>query len=574
MRCSNRFLGVALVALVMIGLWGCHADPDDPAGQAKELSDPLRRSNAIANIHRLYTSALSRAKGNRSAAEPKAIADATIQALTDCYVQNRLLDVSNAGQIMNLLFEMRDARSLPALLAGLDWKAEVSEEHAVTAAKTLREVPLDEAQKGQVIEALGKALSRVTGKRGVDNRMRIEIIKTLGALRDRRATPILVEAMLKESENQHFLINRLAAEQLGLIADPASVDALIKALYFFDPNNPQMRMNDVAPQALVRIGRPALEPLLRTLEGKNEDANRIASNYIEAIRKRDPQAAAQLRPEAIVASEASYALGQLGFREAIDALIRETNQLDPGEKPDSIEEDPSDEMRMISAAAALASIHRAPEDTKRIREALIQVFNRVKVPTRPQVLVIMQHLIDPELIPFFVQKAQRPGRGQEEDPFIRVHAFQAAILLANGDEAVPLKRLFEAEPQGDTRDGMLELSDLFAPIQECNADLACWIKKLSDSEPVVVRKACHMIARYGVNNEEAIKALIEKLGHPKAEVRTEVLYALDFVATKGSDEAVKRIEELKRTEEGRAIWNQVSRLALAVQARLVARKSS
>lgn len=140
MRCSNRFLGVALVALVMIGLWGCHADPDDPAGQAKELSDPLRRSNAIANIHRLYTSALSRAKGNRSAAEPKAIADATIQALTDCYVQNRLLDVSNAGQIMNLLFEMRDARSLPALLAGLDWKAEVSEEHAVTAAKTLREV--------------------------------------------------------------------------------------------------------------------------------------------------------------------------------------------------------------------------------------------------------------------------------------------------------------------------------------------------------------------------------------------------------------------------------------------------
>ena len=49
---------------------------DDAAGQAGELSDSVRRENAIANISRLYTTAVQNADGNRQAAEPTRIADA------------------------------------------------------------------------------------------------------------------------------------------------------------------------------------------------------------------------------------------------------------------------------------------------------------------------------------------------------------------------------------------------------------------------------------------------------------------------------------------------------------------
>jgi HEAT repeat protein len=583
----NRFRRVttarvwSFVAILAAALtFGCHAEPDDAAGQAGELTDPIRRPNAIANLTRLYTSALEQARGDRSAAGPRAVADASIQQLTDCYLQNNNIDVSNSGNIINLFFEMRDVRALPALVAALDWRPEISEEHAIMAARTIRELTLDDAQKGEVITALARALGRVSGARGVDNRMRIEFIRTLGALRDPRTTPALTEVMLRQSENQNFLINRLAAEQLGLTGDPAAVPALIRGLYIFDPANPAMRMNDVAAQALVRVGRPALQPLLDTLAGRNAEATQIATAYIAAVAQRSREAADQMSPDSIVVGEAAYSLGQLGFREAIDPLIAEVNQIDEGERPDSIEEDARDEAHMVAAALALVSINREASDTPRIREALITVYNRLSPrirfgrPSRPQILVAMQHFQDPDLLPFLTARAQRPARGQEDDPNIRILAFRAAILLANAAEAAPLQQILEREPEGDSRDGFNEFEPLFAVITECNEDLGCWTRKLADSNTLIARKATYMVARYGRGNPDAVGALVAHIGHTDEETRGEVLYALDFTATRGSPEAVARIDELRRQEEGRAIWQHIESLALAVQARLASRSGS
>lgn len=571
---------LAMLAILMVALtFGCHAEPDDVAGQAGELTDPLRRANAIANLTRLYTSALEQAGGDRAAGGPRGVADLSVQPLSDCYVQNNNVDVSNAGQIINLFFEMRDPRALPALVAALDWRPEISEEHAIMAARTIREITLDEAQKGQVIEALGRALGRVNGARGADNRMRIEFIRTLGALRDARTTTALTEVMLRQSENQNFLINRLAAEQLGLTADPAAVPALIRALYIFDPANPMMRMNDVGAQALVRIGRPALDPLIATLGGNNPEATQIATAYIAAVRQRAPEAAAQMTPDSVIAGEASYALGQLGFREAIDPLLREVNQLDEGERPDSIEEDARDESHMVAAALGLVSINREASDTARIREALVTVYNRLSPEirpgpaSRPQILVAMQHFQDPELLPFLTARAGRPGRGEQDDPNVRILAFRGAVMLANASELAALQQILTSEPEGDSRDGMTEHDALFPVITQCNTDLACWITKLADSNTAIARKACYMVARYGRGNADAVNALVAQIGHSDEETRDEVLYALDFTAIHGSPEAVARIDELRRQEEGRAVWQHIESLALAIQARLSTRRA-
>jgi len=559
---------------------GCHAEPDDIAGQAGELTDPIRRPNAIANLTRLYTSRLEQAGGDRSAAGPREVADLSVQQLNDCYIQNNNIDVSNSGDIINLFFEMRDPRALPALIQALDWRPEISEEHAIMSARTVRELTLDAAQKGDIINALARALGRVNGSRGVDNRMRIEFIRTLGALRDDRTTTALSEVMLRQSENQNFLINRLAAEQLGLTADPTAAAALIKALYIFDPANPAMRMNDVAAQALVRIGRPALQPLLDTLAGNNAEATQIATAYIAAVRTRAPEAAAQMTPDSIIAGEASYALGQLGFREAIDPLLAEVNQLDEGERPDSVEEDARDESHMVAAALALVSINREAGDTQRIREALITVYNRLSPQirpghaSRPQILVAMQHFQDPELLPFLTARAGRPARGEEEDINVRILAFRGAVLLANGSEASALQQIYTSEPEGDSRDAFGEFEPLFATITECNTDLSCWITKLGDSNALIARKACYMVARLGRGNADAVNALVAQIGHSDEETRGEVLYALDFAATDGSAEAVTRIDALREQEQGRAIWQHIESLALAIQARLSTRHAS
>jgi len=60
---KRHHIATLLTAIgISVGLLiGCHAKPDDAAGQAEELSDPLRRENAIGNLNRLYTSALAAA---------------------------------------------------------------------------------------------------------------------------------------------------------------------------------------------------------------------------------------------------------------------------------------------------------------------------------------------------------------------------------------------------------------------------------------------------------------------------------------------------------------------------------
>ncbi|MGB0678639.1 MAG: hypothetical protein ACPGUV_03150, partial [Polyangiales bacterium] len=66
-------LGAALATFAMVG---CRPSPDDAAGQAKELEDPVRRQHALVNLRRLYSQALAAQKGDRQTAEVKAVADA------------------------------------------------------------------------------------------------------------------------------------------------------------------------------------------------------------------------------------------------------------------------------------------------------------------------------------------------------------------------------------------------------------------------------------------------------------------------------------------------------------------
>lgn len=568
MKRQSHAVALSAVGMLVALAVGCHADANDPAGQAGELEDAVRRENAVANIQRLYADALATAGGDRTAAAPRAIADATVDRLSATYVGHPE-DINNGLRILDVLVEMRDVRALPALTKALEWRPEVSEEHAIRSARVLQQLELDEAQKGQAVTAISTALRAVSQNRGVDNRMRIEFLRALGAIGDRRATPALTAVLLRQSETQDFLINRLAAEQMGLIADPESIPALIQALYLFAPNNPAMRMNDVAGQALVRIGRPALEPLLATLRGENAEANQIAVQYIVAVRARNAEAADQMTQQSIISNDAAFSLGQLGFREAIDPLIAESATPSEG---DTVP--PAIAARIMGAAIALVSINRDEADTARIRAALLAVFARVELPSQMQLLVGMQHFMDPGLLPFFAEKARRPRDADDEIPDQRILAYRAYAFLANAAETATIRTMQQAEPEGDTSSAWADFDPILAVSTECNEDLACWQTKLTDASPMVARKAAYMVARYGRGNPAAVASLVAQIGNADEEVRGEVLYALDYAASGGSPEAIARIDALGTQEEGRAIWSHTESLARAIQARLQARASA
>lgn len=577
----------ALGTLVGV-LIGCHAKPDDPAGQAEELADPVRRENAIANLQRLYTSRLAAADGDRSVETvqddqgrdvegPMGIANASVETLAQTYIDHPE-DSQNGQRILNLLLEMQDPRSMPAFIEALDWRAEVSEQHAITAAQAMERIELPEAQKAAAITALSEALDRVQGSRGVDNRMRIHFIRSLGHIGDRAATPILTKVALRIHEDQNFLINRMAAEELGHLRDPAAIEPMTKALFLFAHNRPDMRMNDIAAQSIVQIGRPALDPMIALVNGENEQATRIATNYIAAIRQQNAEAADKMDPETVVVGEACYALGQLGFREAIDPMLARINTLTELDPDDVGAEQRGAIGQALACVTSLVQINREDSDTPRLRQALIDTYTHIpeewppEAPytSRAQVLAGMQHTYDVGLLEFLHNISQN----REELFDFRVVAFIAEVMIGNRDEVGSLRAVINAEPEGSqVRTRLEEFLPAIETAQECHEDLSCYIGKLGDDDPMVVRKAAYMIARYGRGNDEAITALVNVLDHDNTPVRGDVLYAVDWVATSGSEAAVNKLDEIRETEEGRSSWNQIKELAMAVRARLSVRGS-
>ncbi|MBW2210969.1 MAG: HEAT repeat domain-containing protein, partial [Deltaproteobacteria bacterium] len=326
-----RHRGWAVAVLVATLGLGCHAAEDDPEGQASELSDPVRRENAVFNLKKVYTETLAANGGDRSSADVKAVADVIVDPLTRAYIDYPE-DRINGLHILDLLHEMQDPRSLPALLEALNWRTEVSEDHATRAAQTIQAMDIPAAERANVIQALARSLERITDSRSEDNKMRVSMIRALGSLKDKGATEILTNIATKQDEKQNFIINRLAAQQLGELRDPAAIPALIKCLFLFAPNHPELRMNDVAAEALILIGRPSLKPLLAMLAGKDATANAIAKQYIDAIKARRPDLARSIAVRQVTGGEASFALGALGFSQALEPLLQEAASSDTARK--------------------------------------------------------------------------------------------------------------------------------------------------------------------------------------------------------------------------------------------------
>lgn len=545
----SRLSMALLLGLLSLGaLYGCHADLDDPVGQAEELDDPVRREHAIGRLQAIYSKALADAKGDRSNEAVIAVADASVAQLTKTFVEHPE-NIVNGGRILSLLQEMRDPRALPALLKALEWQAEVSEDHAVIAARTLTEIETPEAEKAAAVKAIATALERVDGARGLDNRMRKAFIEALGELEHKGATDVLIKVASADDKEQNFLFNILAAQQLVKLADPKSVPAMIKGLFHVPAENPAMRMNDVATSALVAIGRPSLQPLLDTLAGKHAGANGAVAAYIEAVRRKDPNAAVKMRAAVLRSADATYALGKLGMSDALDALLAEANHEDPA--------------RSFSAALALVGLQTTPAEKARVVAALKRVYEATEKRQRPQLLVAMRHLYADELLPFLYNVASTTER---DLPPVQIYGYVTYAMLANKAEAAKLRRVYDKEEL--IRPHLKEMDAATKAAAECDTSVDCWVGKLNDSDKVVLRKASNMLARYGVGNEKAIAALIKLFGHRDLEVRNEALYAVDHMATKGSQAAVDMIEDLEAREAGRSVWNNFKREALPTRSRL------
>lgn len=262
--------------------------------------------------------------------------------------------------------------------------------------------------------------------------------------------------------------NRLAVEQLGAMRSEKAIPTLIKAAFMRD--NRGAKIYQAARLALARVGPKVVEPLIATIEGKNEELKAYARD--QGIQRWEWQ----LGPE-IVQILTDTLDGRIGSAMAANANI----ELNP---PMGISEAMSEKWRIAQMnrlkVGMLGMGHAGPNDEKTIA-ALIEI---VKDPLKDAVNQRLNSATTLAMI----------GTSQAQDALLQIYddeadtRFCAPMLqpLALGLDAAHLKafqkvtkkisKLEEESLRGST------VSSYLAAVHECKDDATCYLKKLESPD--------------------------------------------------------------------------------------------
>jgi HEAT repeat protein len=128
----------------------------------------------------------------------------------------------------------------------------------------------------KAVPALRKAAGKKLSIRSRANVVRIEAIKAMAAIKDPSAIETLNEILETSADDQDFLINKVTAKVLADFADPKSTKSLIRGLWMTGRGND---MFQECRLGLVRIGEPAVDSLIETMQRKNANVEADAKKY-------------------------------------------------------------------------------------------------------------------------------------------------------------------------------------------------------------------------------------------------------------------------------------------------------
>lgn len=152
------------------------------------------------------------------------------------------------------------------------------------------------------------------GSEEENGRVRMLMAETLGAMRDKRASDVLVKSLMQPREKQPPSVHRAVATALGQTGDGSDkvVDALLTVTFRVPDFATSKNVGVRAKQALVAIGDPAIPRIIEMLRGKHEEVQKLAA-----------QASAEEAGlnQFVIAQTAASILGAMGSTNAVDALL-------------------------------------------------------------------------------------------------------------------------------------------------------------------------------------------------------------------------------------------------------------
>ena len=455
-------------------------DLQGPRAWVRRLRDAKQREVAAQRLWKMVKNA--RTDEQRSLLAKVALADlcAAFKARPD-----RL--------ILRSIAALRDRRAIPTLVGALDF---VGEEHhnATVAARALAELKAVDA-----VDALGKVLDRPLVKQSRANLAKLAAIEALGKIGDPRAVPYLEKCARKhwQRDDQDFLLNRKAIEALGKIGDPRAVDTLVLGLFM---TNRRGHSFNQARLALVRIGKPAIKPLINALLRKNKDLEKMAvEEELDTYTK------------GVIVTKTAITLGDLRAKEAVPHLLKILGESKvTGEYTRGLD-GVIEGLGKIGDDRALPVLHKLIKHKKTSKMLKMYISSALMTIGSEKSLPVLLRL---------AEEGDIPGRWNGKpvkDPEVRGACARIYAQMV-GKDAVTSHAKLEALSKEKRLEGwaaratFVESLKLMKMAAECKDDALCYGKKLEDTnlKPAERIKAAVMIGRLP-NGRKAIPSLTRVL---------------------------------------------------------------
>lgn len=430
-----------LFALVGSMAAACTGDPNDPMTWARKLKNVRDQQEALNQLARM---GVDRAK-------------VALPQLIDLYKETK------KPEHLEALVRFKDPSTVPLLIEALDF-TEDDFDRAIVAAGALGDL---KEQASDAVDPLIKAVNHQLPIKSRANNVRLAAVRALVKIGDKRAVPALANVLTTSADEQDFLLNQKAALGLAELRDPSSVPALIKGMFMTGRG---ANIFQECRLGLVRMGDPAVAPLIELLNEKNADINAMAKKL--DFDKYSP---------GIVPFKAAMLLGDLRAAKAVPALAARLKV-------------PAKSGEHKSILISLGFI-----GTKEAVDVLLDTLKDKKVdaPTRSAAEDGIYLSGDKRAVPILMETAK--------SGYVMVDGMKASDLRANA--AIDLSRIagpedydaFKAlaDKEKEVQGMFGEALDRMQVAKECGNKLECYGKHLSDPSWTRAEKAAFYIGFSG-----------------------------------------------------------------------------
>jgi HEAT repeat protein len=490
-------IAISLAAALAFSQLACEGDPQDPMTWAKKVKDLRTQKEALDRL------------ANMDVEKARPAVPALIELYND----------TKRPEHLEALARYKDDRAKPLMIAALDYTDDDFDRATIAAGV------LGEMKAADAVDPLIKAAEKQLPIKSRANSARIAALRALVRIGDKRAVPTLMKILTTSADEQDFLLNQKAALGLAEFRDPQSIPALEKGLFMTGRGT---GIFQECRLALVRIGAPAIDPLINLFQEKNEEVEAMAKKL-----KFD-----EVTP-GVVPHKAAILLGDLRAKKAVPVLAARLHQKAKGSEHLSA----LIALGYIASPSAVDAILGVLKDSKAdagerasAADALYLSGDRRAVPTLLEMAKSGYVTVD----------------GQKASD-LRASAAIALARIAGKETFEPFKAIVDNETEAQ---GVFGLAfDRMLVANECDRDLQCYGKKLQDPSWSRAEKAAFAIGFSG-NAKEGIPLLlgamkpITTMTPERFPVHQAILFALARLGNKSCTACIEKLDkQIERDEK-------------------------